>query len=109
MLALLLVAAAGWLTFEGVLHYWPAMLGWPLGLASTIAYVVTIPLYLRSACELCGHSLFKHYGLSMPCTICGCTRLSRHAAMAAVPTAAAVMTRANERGHGSIQAGRRPR
>jgi hypothetical protein len=73
MLALLLVAAAGWLTFEGALHYWPAMLGWPLGLTSTIAYVVTIPLYLRSACELCGHSLFKHYGLSMPCTICGCT------------------------------------
>jgi len=71
MLALVLIAATGWVMFTSVLHYWPAMLG-PLGLVSTIAYVVTIALYLRSACELCGHSLLRHYGLSAPCTTCGC-------------------------------------
>ena len=70
---LLLVATGGWIAFWAVLRYWPAMLGW-LGLVSIPAYVVSIVLYCRSACELCGHTCVRHF-MSLQlyrCTICGC-------------------------------------
>src|SRR5262249_41616056 len=74
VLALLLVATAGWLAFRAVLRYWPTMLLW-FGVVSDIVYVASIVLYLRSSCELCRHACMRHFTSPRPwtrCAICGC-------------------------------------
>jgi hypothetical protein len=58
-----------WLAFKAFFRYWPTMMWWH-AVISNVVYVATMVLYLRSACELCGHNMLRHYGMLAPCTTC---------------------------------------